>query len=292
MGHILPPACWCIPQSHFPYKREMAQRLRKLYISSAQRVSGTPSSFRWECPIDLSGQGEVHCAATSIVLPHVWYGISNGVNNLFYVRQVASNPASSVNSILTIPEGNYSASALSAKISQLLAGVALSTHSYAVSYSAVTQKITITCSGGSFLVYSDSVLRQQGMIGETALPNPASINQILNTPTSSAAGTSFVSGVITVSKIHQVFIRSPTLANSSTMDSQGRSDALRMVAITTDFGELQVTDGSYEQADLINISGRAISSIQVLLTDSSGREIQMGDIDWSFSLSMQYGSVD
>jgi hypothetical protein len=207
------------------------------------------------------------------------------------VRQVASNPASSVNSILTIPEGNYSASALSAKISQLLAGVALSTHSYAVSYSAVTQKITIICSGGSFLVYSDSVLRQQGMIGEIALPNPASVNQILNTPTSSA-GTSFVSGVITMSKIHQVFIRSPTLANSSTMDSQGRSDALRMIPISTSFGELQVTDGSYEQADLINISGRAISSIQVLLTDSSGREIQMGDIDWSFSLSMQYGSVD
>ena len=76
------------------------------------------------------------------------------------------------------------------------------------------------------------------------------------------------------------------------MDSQGRSDALRMVPITTDFGELQVTDGSYEQADLINVSGRAISSIQVLLTDSSGNEIQMGDIDWSFSLSMQYGSVD
>ncbi len=95
-----------------------------------------------------------------------------------------------------------------------------------------------------------------------------------------------------MSKIPQVFIRSPTWANSSTMDSQGRSDALRMIPISTSFGELQVTDGSYEQADLINISGRAISSIQVLLTDSSGREIQMGDIDWSFSLSLQYGSVD
>jgi hypothetical protein len=269
----------------------MAQRLRKLYISSAQRVSGTPSNMRWECPVDLSGQGEVHCAVTSVVLPHVWYGVSN-INNLFYVRQVASNVASSVNHILTVPEGNYSASALAAKLSQLLAGVALSTHSYAVSYSAVTQKITITCSGGSFLVYSDSVLRQQGMIGQISLPSPGSINQILNTPTSASAATSFVSGVITISKIHSVWIRSPTLANSSTMDSQGRGDALRMVPITTDFGELQVTDGSYEQADLIKISGRPISSIQVLLTDSNGREMQMGDIDWSFSLSFQYGSVD
>ena len=95
-----------------------------------------------------------------------------------------------------------------------------------------------------------------------------------------------------MSKIHSVWIRSPTLANSSTLDSQGRSDTLRMLPITTDFGELQTTNGSYEQADLINISGRPISSIQVQLTDASGREIQMGDCDWSFSLSFQYGSLD
>ena len=291
MGHRGTEASsWCVSQTHFPLQLEMSQRIRKIFISSAQRVSGTPSQFRWECPIDLSGDGEVHCAVTSVVLPHVWYGIS-AVNNLFYVRQVATNPASSVNNILTIPPGNYSASALAAKLSQLLAGVALSTHTYAVSYSAVTQKITITCSGGSFLVYSDSVLRQQGMIGEVALPSPASVNQILHTPTSSAAATSFTTGIITTSKIHQVFIRSPTLANSSTMDFQGR-DALRMVPITTDFGELQTTDGSYEQADLINVSGRPISSIQVVLTDASGREIDMGEIDWSFALSFQYGSVD
>ena len=67
---------------------------------------------------------------------------------------------------------------------------------------------------------------------------------------------------------------------------------MRMVPITTDFGELQTTDGSYEQADLINVSGRSISSIQVTLTDASGNEIPMGEIDWSFSLSFQYGSVD
>jgi hypothetical protein len=266
----------------------MAQRIRKLYVNSSARVSGSPSSFRWESPVDLSAEGTVHCAITSVVLPHIWYGIQTGVNDKFYIRQVAS---SSVNSIMTVPAGNYSASALAAKLAQLLAGVALSSHSYSCSYSSVTQKITIT-SVGSFLVYSDAVLRQQGMIGSTNLISPQSINQVLNSPTQDTASTSWTSGIINLARIHEVYIRSSTLANSSTLDSNGRYDTLRRVPITCAYGELQVTDSSFEASDLMNISGRTISSINIQLTDSAGSQIDMQDMDWSFAISLVYGDID
>ena len=95
------------------------QRIRKIYVNSSHRVSGTPASFRYELPIDVNVGDKAHLAITSVSLPHIWYGVQAGVNNKLYVREIhPSNSALSVNRVLELDSGNYSSSALANAISQ------------------------------------------------------------------------------------------------------------------------------------------------------------------------------
>ena len=272
----------------------MAQRIRKIYVNSSHRVSdpsGSPSSFRLELPVDVQCEGVCHAAVTSVSIPHCFYGVQTGVNDKLYVRQIPANAESATNNILTIEAGNYSASSLAAKISSKLNGAALGAASYTVTYSSVSQKISITSSGvAGFLIYSESTLRGLGMIGGTAVKNPQSMNSILNTPPGSSA-TSWTSGVITLARLTELFIRS-NLSNVSTLDSSGRYDTIKRVLVDRDFGLVITTDGSLEPSDYVDVSGRTLSSLQFSLTDSHGNLVDMHQIDWSFAINIVYGGLE
>ena len=49
------------------------QRIRKIYVNSSHRVSGTPSSFKYELPVDVDRGEKAHLSITSVSLPHIWY---------------------------------------------------------------------------------------------------------------------------------------------------------------------------------------------------------------------------
>jgi hypothetical protein len=271
----------------------MAQQIRKAYVNSSHRASGTPNSFRFEFKEDIQCEGQCHVAVTSCSIPHAFYGIQTGVNDKMYVRQIhPSIPSSSINSILTVEAGNYSATSLSQKISAKLNAAALASASYTVTYSATSQLISITqASGGGFIVYDEHTLKTNGMSGSTFLANPQSLNQVLNTPYGGSGATSWVSNVITLARITELYIRSSTLSNYSTIDSNGRYDVLKRALVDKDFGLVITTDGSVEVSDLQDVSGRTIRSIDVSLTDSHGNLVQM-PLDWSFALNFVRGDLE
>ena len=89
-----------------------------------------------------------------------------------------------------------------------------------------------------------------------------------------------------------MYIRSSVLGRGySTLDPQGRRNTLKKVPVTVDFGAYIHTDGDYQVADLHQIDG-TIRTFDVSLTDENGSEIDLGSIDWSFAISMVYGSPE
>ena len=272
----------------------MAQLIRKAYVNSSHRVSGSPNQFRFEFKEDIQCEGKTHIALTSASIPHAFYGIQTGVNDKLYIRQIhPSLPSSSINNVLVVEAGNYSATSLSQKISAKLAAAALASASYTVTYSATTQLISITqAGGGGFIVYDEHTLKTNGMIDSTFLANPQSLNQVLNTPSYGGSGaTSWVSGVITLARITELYIRSSSLSNYSTIDSNGRYDCLKRVLCDKDFGLVITTDGSVEVSDLQDVSGRTLRNIDISLTDSHGNLVQM-PLDWSFALNFVRGDLE
>ena len=283
-----------VVESHlFIYKEEM-QKVRKIFVSSAHRVSGTPSSFTTQLPVDVecgTPEQQCHIAITGVSLGHSWYGVQD-LNNKLYFRE-NGNANAGTDHIVVIEPANYTSAALANKISQKMNNVATAGASYAVNFSSSTSTITVVQNNGSgFRVYTDQELRTTGPVDGLPIAVPQSINGILNPPPFVAYAATWTSGIVSIARVMDVFIRSSTLARGySTIDPQGRRNVLKKIPVTVDFGHVIHTDNSYEVADLHALTG-TIRSFDVSLTDLNGSELNLGNLDWSFAISLVYGPLE
>jgi len=278
----------------------MSNRIRKAYIDSAMRTSGTSTAFDFQLPESIEcSPGPVHCAISSVVIPNSLFSVMSNVNDKIYVYQRHATESSSINSIVTIPAGQYSATALNVAIQVGLTAVALGSATYACNYSSVSQRITITqTSGSGFLIYDDYTLKTLGRKDPSnagfygtlpKIPNPQSLNQTLNTPLAGNPDVVFVSGVIILARVRCAYLRSPDLSSMNTLDSSGRRDVMKRIPLTSDFGTLVVGSDSIESSDWMDISGRTLERISFKLTDSHGNTLDLHNHDISFCLNFLWG---
>ena len=285
-------------------------RFRKVYVNSSHRTSGinqSPTNFHFEFPLDVDCShvsGKCSLAVTSVSLPNVFFGIQAGVNDKLYLYQ--KHPTSeplSVNSIITLAAGNYTSSVLANAILQGITAAALGSASYSVSYNAVTQRITITqTNGGGFLCYDDTTLKtlgrkdpmNGGLYGTLpVIKNPQSLQQVLNIPVANTdPQPNFTSGIITLARVTEAFLRSPNLTNMSTLDSNGRQDVLKRILIDRDFGYVVTTDSNIESSDLMDVSGKTLRSVDFQLTDGHGNTLDLHGTDFSFALNFVFGELE
>ena len=274
---------------------------RKIYVNSSHRKSGTPTRFRYELPVDQECTEKTHVAITSVSLPNVFYGVQTSVNDGLYIYEKHGTTESlSQNRTLIIPAGNFSATTLNAQIQTALNTGGLGT--YSCNYNAVTQKITISQTGsGGFLIYDDHTLKTLGRKDPASggfygtlptITNPQSLNQILNTPTAGDPNIVFHSGIITLARVTEAYLRSPNLTNMSTLDCNGRMDCLKRILIDKDFGMVVTSSPNVETSDLMDCSNKTLRALDFLLTDSHGNQLDMHNIDFSFCLNFTYGDLE
>ena len=279
------------------------QKFRKVYVNSSHRISGSSTGFHWEAAQDINCSGECHCAVASVVIPNSLFSVQTGVNDKLYIYENHPTVASSsVNRIVTLAAGNYSATALNVALQVVLRQNALGSATYTCTYNDVQQRITITQSnGGGFVVYDDQTLKTlgrknpavDGLYGTLpVIPNPQSLQQALGIPTAGAPDVTFQSGVITLARVTEAYLRSPDLSNMNTMDSNGRLDVLKRIPISSDFGTLVVGSDNIETSDLMDVSNRTLRTLTFVLTDSHGNQLDLHNHDISFTLNFVYGPID
>ena len=280
-------------------------RFRKVYCNTSHRTRGTPTNCTLEFAqdVDCTGPGKVSMCVNSVSLPNVFHSIQAGSNDKLYVYQKhPSVEAQSVNNIITIPQGNYTATQLGTAILNGLTAAALGSASYSVNYNSVTQKITITqTNSGGFTVYDATTLRTLGRKSPQhsgaygVLPvilNPQSLQEVLNIPTAQDPNVSFTSGIIMLARVTEVMLRSPTLTNMSTLDANGKQDCLKRILLDKEFSNLVTTDSNIETADLMDVSGRTLRTIDFQLTDGHGNVLDTGGINFSWALNFIYGDLE
>ena len=284
-------------------------RFRKIYVNTSHRVSGTSTNFRYELAEDQDcGGGEIKChlAITSVSLPNAFFTVMSNVNNKLYIwEQHPTTATSSQNRTIGIAAGQYSLTSLATAIQSGLNTNPLASATYTATPNHTTQRITITqVNGGGFLIMDDTTLKNIGRKDQTLsgsynqalkVANPQSLQQLLNIPsvlTLSVPDVSFTSGVVNLARTPEVFIRSPNLTNSSTLDCLGRSDVIKRIPIDVSFGYQVVTGSNVETSDLMDVSGRTLRSLDFVLTDASGNQVDLHGLDWGFVMNFVYGDLE
>ena len=80
--------------------------IRRIYIDSKHRASGTPSSFTYQLPRSIETPDETVCYVDSVFLPNVFPTLNADNNRLYVVEHATSG--SEVKRLLLLEIGNYS----------------------------------------------------------------------------------------------------------------------------------------------------------------------------------------
>lgn len=134
---------------------------RIFYIDSHQRLSGDHNNFSYL--FNLPNNNDfTHCCLLSCVIPKSYYLIQNGYNT-FILRE------NNVNTTITIPAGNYSATSFRTVLQSLLNTNTTQAWTYTITYpnisnSSNTGKYTYNCVGGnpSFILSDNGLYEQLG----------------------------------------------------------------------------------------------------------------------------------
>ena len=273
---------------------------RKVYVNSSHRNTGTPTNFSIELKQDVECGPKAHLAITQVSLPNVFYGINASNNKLWIYQKHPTVTSQSVNSEITIAEGNYTSTTLGSAILAGLNAAALGSAVYNVNYNAATQKMTITqSSGGGFVIYDDRTMRTLGRIDSTGfygtlptIATPQSLQQVLNIPPATDANTVWASGIISTIRTQEVFLRSSNITNFGTLDSNGKTDAIKRVVLDRPFGEVVTTDSNIEVPDMMDCSNRVLRRLDFQLTDSYGTVLNLHNVDYSFCVNFIHGEIE
>lgn len=122
---------------------------RVIYVSSANRTSGTPDDFTIVDTGDRYTSVPLSIKVKSVTIPYTWYNMTSS-NNSFMFTGMSSGPHS-----FTIPPGNYTGATLATELAKQLniaVGGGSCSGGYTVVYDPTTGKFTIASTTENFSI--------------------------------------------------------------------------------------------------------------------------------------------
>ena len=78
-------------------------------------------------------------------------------------------------------------------------------------------------------------------------------------------------------------MRSPNLSSFNTIGSNGESNIIKKIAVNVPQGEM-ITSYITSSTDHLDCSKATWKTVEVILQDVNGNEINLSNLNWSFSL--------
>ena len=240
-------------------------RSRQFNISSAiNRLNNSfCSSIRVQLPDLAFHHDNIQNAYLSVVhaeIPNSFY-ILNYTNNQFVLDGVT----------YTLTRGNYNVNTFITMLISLIPA------NFAVTYSSITTKFTMTKSTGSFTVNADSTA--------------STVNNIMGLGTSSMTS-SLVLGVQTVSFPHcvnfiplqRINFRSTSFNFGCFNTVDGSSDIF--LPLQNNAGQNSIINYVNQTAQKFLIQDRNITSFVINVTDDQGRFVNFNGVDWLMTIQI------
>ena len=249
--------------------------VKKIYVDSRYCTpdSSSDSDFKIQLARNIYLPERTVMHIENITLPHAWYSIETGINNLLYVK------LGTTCFIATIPSTNYIGSSFATAMTTALG------NGFTVSYEVNTNRLTISNSQ-SFKILTDIELAT-GLNGDWTGPvynwsSPSSSNDVIANRTSNS-GFSFVSGMLSLNGFRAVYISSSTLSNYNTVGARGENNIIKKVPVNADFG-YQVIDQMVSDHDYLSVERMTLGTIDFQVKDVKGNLIPFKGSPISFTI--------
>lgn len=264
----------------------MTLPLKKLYIDSSYRnsLNDNPNDFTIDLKESLNFEDKTKMYLDDVSIPHTWYSVQEGYNNILYIRLQSGSAITDSKIILT--SGNYTPSTFIAHLTIRL-NHHLSNVTHTLTYDQATMSILLNFASFShrFLTDNELAIGISPVYGVSVdSSNLTSANELINNRNISLVGSASLpkSYFLILEQIRNIYISS-NLSDFSTRSVNGMQDIIKKTSVSSPFGSM-ILDQIKSQNDYVNVSNHAISTIKFRLTDIKGKLIPLHGCDWSCTL--------
>ena len=277
----------------------MMDKIKKIYVDSRYKTSDSVSNsdFKFELKEQIDVPDNTVCYIDDISIPHSWYTVEN-YNNKLYIENTHSDFTLTA-SVLTIPEGNYTATNLASTLQSILQTM-FPNENYTCIYNTARGTITITAIR-SFRIYTDNQVVQltnsigvqfPGWVDQNNQPttvdvnNLMSMNEILRNSESKSPENTFETGFIDLLNVHNIYIHCPNLGHYNCIGVRGENSIVKKVPVSSSFGYL-ILDSVVAPHDKIDVSRQTLKTMHFTLKNVHGNTINLHGANISLSLILQ-----
>lgn len=274
-------------------------KIKKIYVDSRYKTSDSVSNsdFKFELKEQIDVPDNTVCYIDDISIPHSWYTVEN-YNNKLYIENTNSDFTLTA-AVLTIPEGNYTATNLASTLQSVLRAT-FPNENYTCVYNTARGTITIT-SIMSFRIYTDEQVVQltnsigvqfPGWVDQNNQPitvdinNLMSMNEILRNSENKPAEETFETGFIDLLNVHNIYIHCPNIGHYSCIGVRGENSIVKKVPVSSSFGYL-ILDSVVAPHDKIDVSRQTLKTMHFTLKNVHGNTINLHGAHCSLSLILQ-----
>ena len=265
--------------------------VRRIYIGSRLRTSGTGSDFTYDVPKSFEIPDQTIAQVDCVLIPNVWGTIHDNNNRLYFSEW--SDPNIVSEQIYTLPEGNYTGQQLAQLVQDTISATTILTQAYSVSYDEKTGMLTISNPSGNFAIPTRHQLISLSKGGLTWAAQSLDQNDLRDchdvigfnsSANDSVNGVLVADGYVDLLPYRCILLCSSSIGNPGTVVGPvGQDTIIRRIPISSGFGSL-IYDAHSTAADYIDVSQTQISQLHFRLTDERGRTIPMNGHGISFSI--------
>jgi hypothetical protein len=228
-----------------------------------------------------------------ISIPHSWYTVSTGINDKFYIHisTTDSVPEMNHNFAIELVSQNYNGSELA---SQIQTKLNLRYAGFTVTFNQNKQIITIATSLSNtiFKVLTENDIksrRNNQFVGDDYdSTKPADINtNILKLNEGTAPYHTnlnpYVSEVIDLQPIRNIYMSSPNLGNFNTMGARGESDIIKKIPVTSDYNYM-IFNNVLQGNVFLDCSRQTLRTLEFRFSDVHGNLVPLNKSHINFSI--------
>ena len=211
-------------------------KVKKVYIDSRYKASDSMSNsgFKLEVKEGLDLPDNTICYIDDISIPLTWFTIET-YNNQLYIE--TTNNSITDATVITLPNGNYTASSLAVTLTLLLQA-RFPEIGFSCNYNNSVRTIEITSSSGSpfRILAGDTVvsLPSNGWYSDGGhhvyspdINNLRSVNEVFRNSVQLPSGMFSESGFIDLLNVHNIYIHSPNLGHYNFIGVRSESSIVK-----------------------------------------------------------------
>ena len=276
-------------------------KLKKVYIDSSYKVSGTSSEFTIDLTETVQVEENMLCQIHEVSIPHSWYSIQTGVNDRIFVRveHTGTGPWTT-RVMITLNERDYSVSDLAGHLQVILNNYfndaefpPQRSDMFVVSHSNLLDKIRISVNYNDieFQVIPDSdFLTHPEWFPDINVNSLNSINKVL--PKYNVAtydfNTSYYSGFVDLQRVKSLYLHCNEISNYNQLTVAGNSSINKKIPVNVPYLGV-INDNEISNFDYIDVSGKMLRRLNFRLTDHLNQIVELNGVDISFALTFSRG---